>query len=170
MPLPFGACSAPVGQAWIFTKTLLRKKAEGIPLLLGLALLTLLFLGVALWNRFPLVFYDTGGYLAEGLEGAFLPERSPVYSLLLAVTGSAASLWPVVILQAAMTAYLITLTARAEMDRLSLGRLIMLGVVLMLATGIGWYVGQGEPDCMTALGILGAYLLLFPSRFLGVAH
>ena len=170
MPLPFGASSAPVGQAWIFTKTLLRRKAEGIPLLLGLAFLTLLFLAIAIWNRFPLVFYDTGGYLAEGLEGAFLPERSPVYSLLLAVTGSAACLWPVVILQAAMTAYLITLTARAEMDRLSLGRLIMLGVVLMLATGIGWDVGQVEPDCMTALVILGAYLLLFRSRFLGLAQ
>ena len=160
----------PVGQAWIFTKNVLRKKAEGIPLLLGLVLLTLLFLAVALWNRFPLVFYDTGGYLAEGLEGAFLPERSPVYSLLLRVTGGAVSLWPVVILQAAMTAYLIALTARAEVARLSLGQLILLGMVLMLATGIGWYVGQVEPDCMTALVVLGAYLLLFRSRFLGPAQ
>ncbi|HEX4369886.1 MAG TPA: hypothetical protein VH019_00950 [Rhizomicrobium sp.] len=156
-----------VGQAWTFTKNLLSRKAEGIPLLLGLAFLTLLFLAIALWNRFPLVFYDTGGYLAEGLEGAFLPERSPVYSLFLNVTGSAVSLWPVVILQAAMTAYLITLTARAEVDRLSLGGLILLGAILMLATGIGWYVGQVEPDCMTALVVLGAYLLLFRSRFLG---
>jgi len=159
-----------VGQAWIFTKNLLRRKAEGIPLLLGLVILMLLFLAVALWNRFPLVFYDTGGYLAEGLEGAFLPERSPVYSLLLSVTGAAISLWPVVILQAVMTAYLVALIARAEMDRLSLGQLILLGVVLMLATGIGWYVGQVEPDCMTALVVLGAYLLSFRSRFLGLAQ
>ncbi len=72
-----------MGHAWNFTTDLLRKKLEGIPLLLGLGFLTLLFLAVTLWNRFPLVFYDTGGYLAEGLEGAFLPERSPVYSLLL---------------------------------------------------------------------------------------
>jgi hypothetical protein len=161
---------SPVGQAWIFTKNMLRRKAEGIPLLLGLAILTLLFLAIAIWNRFPLVFYDTGGYLAEGLEGAFLPERSPVYSLLLTVTGGRSSLWPVVILQAAMTAYLIALTARTELDRLSLGRLIMLGVILMLATGIGWYVGQVEPDCMTALVVLGAYLLLFRSRVLGLAQ
>ncbi len=161
---------SPVGQAWIFTKNLLRRKAEGIPLLLGLAVLTLLFLAIAIWNRFPLVFYDTGGYLAEGLEGAFFPERSPVYSLFLTVTGSAMSLWPVVILQAAMTAYLITLTARAEVQTLSLGRLLMLGAILMLATGIGWYVGQVEPDCMTALVILGTYLLLVRSRFLGPAQ
>ena len=31
----------------------------------------------------------------------------------------------------------------------------------MLLTGIGWYVGQVEPDCMTALVVLGCYLLLF---------
>src|SRR6185437_4339076 len=66
----------PIGQAWVFTKNLVRKKPEGIPLLVGLLVLSLLFLAIALWNGFPLVFYDTGGYLAEGLEGAFLPERS----------------------------------------------------------------------------------------------
>ncbi len=146
---------------------MLRKKLSGIPLLLGLSFLTFLFLAVAMWNRFPLVFYDTGGYLAEGLQGAILPERSPVYSLLLAAAGGAFSLWPVVILQAAMTAYLIALTARAEVKGLSLGALIAIGVILMLATGIGWYVGQVEPDCMTALVVLGTYLLLFRSEFLG---
>src|SRR5690242_13587429 len=113
---PFRASSPSVGYAWNFTRNLLRKKLEGIPFLLGLGFLTLLFLAIAIWNRFPLVFYGTGGYLAEGLEGAFLPERSSVYSLLLYLTGSSMSLWPVVILQAAMTAYLVTLTARAEVE------------------------------------------------------
>jgi hypothetical protein len=150
-----------------FTKNLLSRKTEGIPLLLGLGALSLFFLAIAIWNRFPLVFYDTGGYLAEGLEGAFLPERSPVYSLLLYVTGGGSSLWPVVILQAVMTAYLVALTARAEVENLSLGGLLLVGTVLMLATGMGWYVGQVEPDCMTALVVLGAYLLLFRRTFLG---
>jgi hypothetical protein len=114
-----------------------------------------------------LVFYDTGGYLAEGLQGAFLAERSPVYSLLLFLTGGATSLWPVVILQAAMTAWLIAETARTEVTRLSLAGLVAIGTVLMLATGIGWYTGQVEPDCMTALVVLGGYLLLFRSQILG---
>src|SRR6202000_508432 len=120
MPPPLKALSHPVGQAWIFTKNLLGRKLEGIPLLLGLFILPVLFLAIALWNHFPLVFYDTGGYLAEGLEGAFLPERSPVYSLLLYLTGSAFSLWPIVILQSLMTAWLICETARAELQVFSL--------------------------------------------------
>src|SRR5471030_396466 len=118
-------------------------------------------LGVAIWNGFPLVFYDTGAYLAEGLQGAFLVERSPVYSLLLAATGSWYSLWPVVSLQALMTAWLISQTARAEVPNLSLASLIGIGAGLVLLTGMAWYVGQVEPDCMTPMVALGCYLLLF---------
>ena len=110
--------------------------------LLALSGLTLLFLTVAFWNRFPLVFYDTGAYLAEGLSGAFFVERSPVYSLLLPLTGAFFSLWWVAAAQSLMTALLI-------------------GAALVALTGIGWYVGQIEPDCFTPLVVLGSYLLLF---------
>jgi hypothetical protein len=151
----------------MIAKASARERLRGPERGLGLALLTLLFLAIALWNGFPLVFYDTGGYLAEGLQGAFLAERSPVYSLLLFLTGGGFSLWPVVILQSAMTAWLIALTARSEVAALSLAGLIAIGMALMLATGIGWYTGQVEPDCMTALVVLGSYLLLFRGPFLG---
>ncbi|HWY60841.1 MAG TPA: hypothetical protein VNW15_02975 [Rhizomicrobium sp.] len=127
----------------------------------GVAILAVLFLGVAYWNGFPLMFYDTGAYLEEGLSGAFLVERSPVYSFLLRLAGGGYSLWPVVILQSLMTAYVIALLARIEVPRLALGGLVAAGVALMALTGIGWYVGQVEPDCMTPLVLLGCYLLLF---------
>ena len=83
-----------------------------------------MLLGVAIWNGFPLVFYDTGAYLVEGLQGAFLVERSPVYSLFLAATGSVFSLWPVVILQSALTAYVLWEVARIEVPRLTPMRLL----------------------------------------------
>ena len=128
-------------------------------MLVGVPMLAAIFLGVAAWNGFPIMYYDTGAYLAEGLSGAFMVERSPVYSLLLFFTGGGFSLWPVVILQALMTGYLIALTAWIEVPRLSLPGLAGIGLGLMLLTGIGWYVGQVEPDCMTALVMLGCYLL-----------
>jgi hypothetical protein len=77
------------------------------------------------------------------------------------------SLWPVVILQALMTGYLVALTARLEVPGISLAGLAGIGLGLMLFTGIGWYVGQVEPDCMTALLVLGSYLLLFRNAALG---
>jgi hypothetical protein len=144
-----------------FTRLSRPRIGDGLRELAGIALLACLFLSVAVWNGFPLVFYDTGAYLAEGLQGAFLVERSPVYSLLLAATGSWFSLWPVVILQSAMTAYLISQTARIEVPGLSLPGLLGIGLALIVLTGIAWYVGQVEPDCMTPLVALGSYLLLF---------
>ncbi len=144
-----------------------RGPLRGAKLALGVAILTGLFLAIALWNGFPLVFYDTGGYLAEGLEGVFLAERSPVYSLLLRVMGAGYSLWPVVILQAGLTGWLIAETACIEVPGLSLKELVGIGLALMLMTGIGWYTGQVEPDCMTALVVLGAYLLVFRTGVLG---
>ena len=133
----------------------------------GVAILAVLFLGVAFWNGFPLMFYDTGAYLNEGLEGAFFVERSPVYSLFLLFTGAGLSLWLTVILQALMTAWMITLTARIEAPRLGLVGLTVIGLALMALTGIGWYVGQVEPDCMTPMVFLGTYLLLFRNGKLG---
>lgn len=132
--------------------------------LLAIVLLTLLFLAVAAWNRFPLVFYDTGAYMAEGLGGAFFAERSPVYSLFLPFTGAFLSLWWVAAAQALMTAFLTVELARAEAPRLGLVGLLLIGVVLTAATGIGWYTGQIEPDCFTPLVVLGSYLLLFRSQ------
>jgi len=129
--------------------------------LAALAALTLLFLGVAAWNGFPLVFYDTGAYMAEGLSGAFFVERSPVYSLFLPLTGAFHSLWLVAAAQSLMTAFIILELARVEAPRLGLGRLLLIGAALMGLTGIGWYAGQIEPDCFTPLVVLGSYLLLF---------
>ena len=129
--------------------------------LAALAGLTLLFLGIAAWNGFPLVFYDTGAYMAEGLSDAFFVERSPVYSLFLPLTGAFASLWLVAAVQSLMTAFIIVELARVEAPRLGSVHLLLIGAALMAVTGIGWYVGQIEPDCFTPLVVLGSYLLLF---------
>ena len=147
----------------------LRLTGVAVPLA-GVALLSAMFLAVAWWNGLPLFFYDTAGYLAEGLGGVFLVERSPVYSLLLFATGAKFSLWPIAVLQAAMTAFIVTEMARAEIPGLTLWGLAGIGAALMLATGIGWYTGQLEPDCMTPLLVLGAYLLLFRADCMSAAR
>src|SRR4051795_625995 len=73
----------------------------------GLTILSLMFLSVAIWNGFPLIFYDTGAYVLEGLGHVFLVERAPVYAEFLFLTGARFSLWPVVVVQALMTGALI---------------------------------------------------------------
>jgi hypothetical protein len=130
---------------------------------LAIALLVPILLSVAIWNRFPIIFYDTGAYLLQGLGFAFVEERSPVYSLFLFATGASLSLWLVVIVQAAMTGFVMVETARALAPRLTLPWFIALALALVVLTGIAWYAGQVEPDCFTAVVALSFYLLLFHS-------
>jgi hypothetical protein len=129
--------------------------------LAGVVLLTGMLLVPALWNGFPFIFYDTPGYMLEGLTGTFMVERSPVYSLLLFAAGAGISLWLVAVLQSLMTAFLVTEMARAEVPGITLWGLIGIGLGLNLITGIAWYAGQVEPDAMTPLLVLGCYLLMF---------
>jgi hypothetical protein len=137
---------------------------------LGMAILSLMFLSVAIWNGFPLIFYDTGAYVLEGLGHVFLVERAPVYSELLFLAVGALSFWPIAVLQALMISYLILEVARAEVPGLTLRGLTGIGAGLSLLTGIGWYVGQVEPDIFTPAVILGCWLLLFRGDGLGKAR
>src|SRR5437763_4581946 len=70
-----------------------------------------LLLAPAVWNRFPLLQYDTGGYLARWYEGYLVPSRSTVYGLFLTLL-SWPDFWPVVIVQSALTVWVLTLMLR----------------------------------------------------------
>jgi hypothetical protein len=125
-----------------------------------------ILLAVALWNGFPIIFYDTGAYILEGLGHVFVPERAPVYSLLLSYTDASSSLWYVAWLQAAISAFVIVELARCEAAEMPVWKLAAIGAALVLFTGVGWYVGQIEPDCMTAVLVISIYLLSFRSASL----
>lgn len=127
-------------------------------------------LAVALWNGFPLTFYDTGAYIAQGLGGLFVVERSAGYSIFLWMTGAAFSLWLTVGVQALMTGFVITQTARMEAPQLPIWALVVLCIGLTFGTGLAWYVGQIVPDCMTAVVALALYLVSFHAVRLGRAR
>ena len=141
--------------------------ADPVAEAIAILLLVPLTLAVALWNGFPIIFYDTGAYLLEGLGRVFLAERSPVYSLLLDYAGAQVSLWFIVLLQAGATAFVIVETARAVAPRLKLGALLAIGIGLVLLTGLPWYTGEIEPDCFAPLAVLSIYLLAFCRNALG---
>ena len=128
---------------------------------LAIALLCPLLLAIALWNGFPIIYYDTGAYVLEGLGHVFLPERSSVYSLFLEVSGAQISLWLVAVIQAAMTSFVLVQTIRLYLPRATLWTALAMTAALCAATGICWYVGQIEPDCFTAIAILSVWLLAF---------
>ena len=130
-------------------------------------LLCPLFLYAALWNRFPFVFFDTGGYVLEGFARVLVPERSSVYSLFLLYAHGRESLWYVAIAQCAITAFAVTEFARAVRPHTSLWQMLGIGLALALFTSLAWSAGQIEPDFLTPVLVLALYLLAFHTRQVG---
>ena len=121
---------------------------------------TLVLLAPAIWNRFPLLQYDTGGYLARWYEGYLVPSRSTVYGLFLMLL-SWANFWPVVIVQSLLTVWVLALTLRA----LGFGGRpwLLLGVTASLCafTTLPWLTSILLTDIFAALPVLAIYLLVF---------
>ena len=121
---------------------------------------TLVLLAPAIWNRFPLLQYDTGGYLARWYEGYLVPSRSAAYGLFLTLL-SWPDFWPAVIVQSLLTVWVLSLTLRA----LGFGgrplMLVTVTAVLCLFTTLPWLSGILLTDIFAALAVLAIYLLVF---------
>jgi hypothetical protein len=118
-----------------------------------------LLIAPALWNGFALLQYDTGGYLARWYEGILVPSRAVVYGLMLTASAPLA-FWPVLLVQAAATVWVLALMLRAH----GLGRrpLILLGIVAALSvlSTLPWLTSILLTDIFCGLGVLALYLLL----------
>ena len=114
----------------------------------------------ALWNGFPLIFPDTGGYLDRPILGTLGMGRSALYGLFL-YSGVGLSFWPIALIQSALTIWLIVLTLRAQ--GLSGRPWLALGIVAMLTvcTSLPWFAGQLMPDILFPAAVLALYLLVF---------
>ncbi|HTK79589.1 MAG TPA: hypothetical protein VL286_04035 [Rhizomicrobium sp.] len=126
-----------------------------------------ILLGAALWNGFPLIFYDTGAYIFQSFGDRFVPERSPVYSLFIRWAGGGESLWLVASVQVVMIAFVLAETARALAPRVNVGTFFAISSALAILTGLPWYAAQIEPDCFAGIVVLALYLLAFHAGTLG---
>jgi hypothetical protein len=123
---------------------------------------TLVLLAPAIWNRFPLLQFDTGGYLVRWFEGYLVPSRSTVFGLYLNIFATP-DFWPVVVLQAALTVWMLALLLRA----LGFGGrpLLLVGVTAALSglTTLPWLTSILLTDIFAGLAVLAVHLLVFAS-------
>jgi hypothetical protein len=123
----------------------------------------------ALWNHFPLMFDDVGGYLERWPTGSLGHGRSTVYGLLLWVTRWGAFV-PVVLLQALVTTYIVDRMIRVfALGDLALDKgansdapswsLPWVIVLLALTSGIAFFVSKVIPDAWAAPAVLAEHLL-----------
>ena len=121
---------------------------------------TLILLAPALWNGFPLLQYDTGGYIARWYEGTLEVSRSTVYGLFLnALTRP--DFWPAILAQAALTVWILSLVSRLH----GFGARAMIVVIatLSVVTALPFIVDVLLTDIFAGLAVLAIYSLLrFP--------
>lgn len=139
-----------------------REAARAGPLSWIVASAAMLFIlaAPALWNGFPIIFPDTGGYLTRPLEGTLDLGRSALYGVFL-LAGSPLAFWPVVVAQSAVTAWVIVLVLRAQgyagRPWLAFGILALVSVL----SSLPWVAGQLLPDILFPVAVLSLYLLVF---------
>ena len=120
-----------------------------------------ILLAPAIWNRFPLLQYDTGGYLARWFEGYLVPSRSTVFGLFLNIFAYP-DFWPVGrSIQGALTVWVLALVLRAPGS--AAGRSLLFGVTAALAglTTLPWLTSILLTDIFAGLAVLALHLLIF---------
>jgi hypothetical protein len=129
--------------AWIWLS------AAAIPLMLVLP---------ALWNGYPLLQWDTGGYLARWYEGYLVPSRSTVFGLFLHF-GEDSGFWINLGIQALATLWILQLTLRVS-GMLRPWPLAAISVALVLTTALPWLASTLLTDIFTGTSVLALFILV----------
>ena len=114
-----------------------------------------LLLAPAIWNGYPLLEYDTGGYLARWYEGYLVPSRSTVYGIYLHL-GQGSYFWINLGFQALLTLWILQLTLRVLGMAQPL-RLLAIAVLLILTTALPWLASMLLTDIFAGLAVLVAF-------------
>ena len=113
----------------------------------------------AIWNRFPLLQYDTGGYLARWYEPYLVPSRAVAYGLILNA-GAFLSFWPVVLGQSALTVWVLALILRVHGLGGRPGLLAGIVTALSVFSTLPWLTSILLTDIFAGLAVLALYLAL----------
>jgi hypothetical protein len=119
-----------------------------------------LMLAPAIWNGFPIIFPDTGGYFTAPMVQHMANGRSALYGLFL-ILGIPLAFWPSVVAQAALMAWLFVVALRVN----GLGGrpylALSLVALLCIGTSLPWFAGQLMPDILFPAAALSLYLLAY---------
>lgn len=126
-----------------------------------LAIATAALLWPAIYNRFPLVFPDTGAYFSVAWAHLWTLDRSPFYGFYLRMLSGldgTVQVWAGIVVQSAAVALCLLLAlGRLAPSASSKARL---AIVLLLAVGtsLPWHASQLMPDAFTGPTVLLAWL------------
>jgi hypothetical protein len=120
--------------------------------------LPVVLLAPALWNGYPLLQWDTGGYLARWYEGYLVPSRSTVFGIYLHF-GEGSGFWLNLCVQALATLWILQLTLRV-FGIVGPVRILGLALALTVTTALPWLASMLLTDIFAGLSILSLFLLV----------
>src|SRR3954451_22090363 len=118
----------------------------------------LISLAPALWNGYPLLQWDTGGYLARWYEGYLVPSRSTVFGIYLHL-GEGSSFWINLGIQALATLWILQLTLRVLGMRTPVF-VAAITLALVATTALPWLASMLLTDIFAGLAVLALFLLV----------
>ncbi|MCA1544234.1 hypothetical protein I6F18_30290 [Bradyrhizobium sp. NBAIM32] len=142
----------------ITTDQLRARAAGSFWLRLAAMALPLLMIAPAVWNGYPLLQWDTGGYLARWYEGYLVPSRSTVFGLYLHY-GEGFGFWINLAAQSLATLWLLQLTLRV-LSLMQTFRFVAISLSLMLSTALPWLASMLLTDIFAGLAVLSLFLLV----------
>lgn len=145
----------------------LRARATGsFWLRLAAVALPLLMIAPAFWNGYPLLQWDTGGYLARWYEGYLVPSRSTVFGLYLHY-GENFGFWINLAVQSLATLWLLQLTMRV-LGLMQTFRFVAISLILILSTALPWLASMLLTDIFAGLSVLSLFLLVIGGQRISV--
>jgi hypothetical protein len=144
----------------------------------SVALVAILLSLPALLNGYPILFPDTLDYMQGGRSLRLSLEawanlgnfsvRSVAYSVFVYLLYWDWSLWPVIVAQAMITAWMLYLTTRVVLGGERIIRhYLILGTVLAIASPASWYSSFLMPDIFAGILLMCVFLLAFGRDRLG---
>jgi len=153
-----GNLAANRGERHIHTHILRARLVEAGQVWAAATAIPILLVAPAIWNGYPLLQYDTGGYLARWYEGYLVPSRSTVFGLYLHF-GEGSSFWINLGIQVLATFWILQLTLRV----LGMGepmRMLGIGIALVLTTALPWLASMLLTDIYSGLSVLALFVLV----------
>lgn len=124
---------------------------------------SILLMYQAFYNKFPLVYPDTGIHISSGMEG-FVPYGRPItYGLFIWLSSFSISLWSTIFIQSLLLS-IVLFTLVKEFIRKPVHARVAYGLsmlILVLCTGLSFHSSQLLPDIYTPLLILTLGLMLW---------
>src|ERR1700742_992035 len=142
----------------INTRILGARKTDTAAVWIAAVLIPLFLIAPALWNGYPLLQWDTGGYLARWYEGYLVPSRSTVFGLYLHF-GVDSDFWLNLGIQALATLWILQLCLRV-LNLAQPFRLLAISLLLVLTTALPWLASMLLTDIFAGLAVLSLFILV----------